>query len=359
MIDIEHIFDIGPFDLNKNKKRSLILDHINKLNSHHIAGCEPYKKILKAYGKNRNNKIKNISDFQYIPVNLFKEIELKSTVDSSIIKTLTSSGTTSGTVSKIFLDRDTSRYQTKALAKIIQEFVGPKRLPMLIIDSDNVIKDRKLFSARGAGILGMANFGRNHLYVLDNNFNLKTDALMEFADKYAKEKILIFGFTFIILLHLYEKLKKNKLNIDLENAVMIHSGGWKKLVDRNIDNESFKKGLEEISGIRNIHNFYGMVEQIGSIYMECECGYFHTTTFSDIIIRNPDDWSPMNFGEEGVVETLSILPYSYPGHVLLTEDIGTVYGEDDCKCGRLGKYFKILGRIPKAEIRGCSDTYEE
>ena len=33
-------------------------------------------------------------------------------------------------------------------------------------------------------------------------------------------------------------------------------------------------------------------------------------------------------------------------------------GEDDCKCGRMGKYFKIVGRIKNARIRGCSDTFK-
>ena len=57
------------------------------------------------------------------------------------------------------------------------------------------------------------------------------------------------------------------------------------------------------------------------------------------------------------MEVVSVLPESYPGHVLLTEDEGVLLGEDDCPCGLKGKYFKILGRIKNAEIRGCSDTY--
>jgi len=56
---------------------------------------------------------------------------------------------------------------------------------------------------------------------------------------------------------------------------------------------------------------------------------------------------------------VSVLPFSYPGHSLLTEDEGTLLGEDDCTCGRLGKYFRIVGRLKNAEIRGCSDTYAE
>jgi len=188
---------------------------------------------------------------------------------------------------------------------------------------------------------------------------LKIDELQAFLEKYRTENILIFGFTYIVWLNLYEEMKKNNAALDLGNATLIHSGGWKKLTDQEIDNDRFKKSLEDSFGIKKIHNFYGMVEQVGSIFMECEYGYFHTPTFSDIVIRDPGNWSSMEFGREGVVEVLSILPHSYPGHVLLTEDTGMVYGEDDCGCGRLGKYFRISGRIPKAEIRGCSDTYEQ
>lgn len=91
--------------------------------------------------------------------------------------------------------------------------------------------------------------------------------------------------------------------------------------------------------------------------MECEEGHLHAPVFSDVIIRRMKDFSVADFGEEGVIQVVSVLPESYPGHSLLTEDQGVILGEDDCKCGRKGKYFKINGRIKNAEIRGCSDTY--
>jgi phenylacetate-coenzyme A ligase PaaK-like adenylate-forming protein len=358
MIELEKIFGLPPYGMKKDEKTLLIVDHINRLNSFHSDHCEPFKKIQKAYGV-YNKSFSNIEDFLYIPVSLFKDFDLKSVAENDVIKILTSSGTTSSKVSRIFLDKFTSRYQTKALSIIIKDFIGPKRLPMLIVDSQSVFKDRSMFSARGAGILGMSNFGRDHLYLLDDNFNLKLDDLRSFLEKFRGENILIFGFTYIVWLNLYEELKKNKVKIDLEKAILVHSGGWKKLLDQKIDNIAFKSRFHESFGIKKVHNFYGMVEQVGSVFMECENGYFHSPSFSEIIIRNPKDWSPLAFGKEGVVEVLSILPYSYPGHVLLTEDMGTVYGEDDCECGKPGKYFKITGRIPEAEIRGCSDTYEQ
>ena len=100
-----------------------------------------------------------------------------------------------------------------------------------------------------------------------------------------------------------------------------------------------------------------MVEQTGCIYMQCECGHLHASVFSDVIIRRPADFSVAEIGEKGIVQVVSILPESYPGHSLLTEDEGILRGEDDCPCGRKGKYFEIPGRLKNAEIRGCSDTY--
>ena len=100
-----------------------------------------------------------------------------------------------------------------------------------------------------------------------------------------------------------------------------------------------------------------MAEQSGTIYFKCEHRNYHTSIFSDIITRKGDDLSVCDYGETGMVEFVSVVPHSYPGHVLLTEDEGVILGEDDCPCGRLGKYFRISGRLKNAEIRGCSDTY--
>jgi len=57
-----------------------------------------------------------------------------------------------------------------------------------------------------------------------------------------------------------------------------------------------------------------------------------------------------------LVQVLSLLPYSYPGHSLLTEDLGVLVGEDGCACGRPGRYFLVHGRQESAEVRGCSDV---
>ena len=284
---------------------------------------------------------------------------MRSCSKEEVVKTMTSSGTTGQQVSRIFLDRETSALQTKCLTKIVSSFLGTKRVPMLILDSSAVVKNRIMFSARGAGILGFSMFGSKRCYALNENMELDVEGMKAFLEGHQGETIFMFGFTFMIWQHFYKKLLESGYHPDLSKGILIHGGGWKKLVSEKVSPEAYKQALNSVCGIKpeNVHDYYGMVEQTGTIYMECECGHLHTSCFSDVLIRRPMDFSLADRGEKGLIEVVSILPQSYPGHILLTEDEGMILGEDDCPCGRKGKYFKIEGRIKNAEIRGCSDTY--
>ncbi|NAZ91674.1 acyl-protein synthetase [Vibrio toranzoniae] len=336
----------SPYSLSKEEKSVLLSGELSNLDQYHHHHCEDYRKILIA----RNESI------HYLPVRLFKLMNLKSIPDEKVYKVLTSSGTTSQVVSRINLDSDTAKLQTKVLVHIMQSYIGRKRLPMLIIDHPNVIKDRANFSARGAGILGLSNFGRDHTYALNDDMSLNIEAVVNFFDKYRDQDILMFGFTFMVWEFFIKQLELKGIKLPKNNSILIHSGGWKKLQDKAVDNSTFKHFCSEWAGVGRVHNFYGMVEQVGSIFVECEQGYLHAPNFADIKTINVATMEETRKGEEGVICVESVIPKSYPGHRLLTEDLGTIHGTDDCKCGRKGRYFTISGRLKKAELRGCSDT---
>ena len=188
---------------------------------------------------------------------------------------------------------------------------------------------------------------------------LDVKGLKAFLDKHQGEDIFLFGFTFMIWQHFCAQLRKTGYHPDLSRGVLVHGGGWKKLADQHITTRQFQQELLQTCGLTRVHNYYGMVEQTGAVYMECECGHLHAPVWSDIAIRRAGDFSLADVGEKGLVQVASVLPRSYPGHILLTEDEGRILGEDDCPCGRKGRYFEILGRVKQAEIRGCSDTYEQ
>ena len=106
-----------------------------------------------------------------------------------------------------------------------------------------------------------------------------------------------------------------------------------------------------------ILDFYGMVEQVGTVFVDCESGSKHAPAFADVIIRQPYSLAPVEPGGEGIIEVLSVLPSSYPGQALLTEDQGRVIGVDNCPCGRKGRYFRFSSRVERTEVRGCGDIF--
>ncbi len=357
----EELLNIPPYSLEEKEKSELLTKRLVELTKRHQKNCKEYRQMMEAIGFNVN-RISDYRELPFLPVRLFKELDLKSIPDEEIVKTMTSSGTTGQAVSKIYLNRDTASNQQKTMVKIVQEFTGSARMPMIIIDCPGVVKNRAMFSARGAGILGFSMFGAKKIYALDDNMQLDVEGLKEFLANLHGQKILLFGFTFMIWQHFYKelvRLKEEGIIFDLSEGILIHGGGWKKLISEAVSCEEFHKRLEEVCGLKDIHDYYGMVEQTGCIYMECECGHLHASNFSDVIIRRLIDFSEAEVGETGIIQVVSTIPESYPGHSLLTEDEGEVMGIDDCPCGRKGKYFKINGRLKNAEIRGCSDTYAD
>ncbi|GAA4718827.1 acyl-protein synthetase [Brevibacillus fulvus] len=350
------VFFNHVYDLDQQKKRDYLLKELNQTIAWHYANSSPYQKLLDTLGLHKE-EFNRLDELPMLPVQLFKLADLYTGPREQIIKVLTSSGTTSQQVSKIHLDRETSLYQTKALVSIVSSFIGSQRLPMIILDTKSVLSKRSSFNARGAGILGFSNFGRDHLYLLDDDYNIKWDELEQFRAKHQGEKILLFGFTFVIWKYVYQAVLAQNKTFDFGDSILFHGGGWKKLADEQVDNYKFNELLRKQLGIRSVHNYYGMVEQVGSIFMECEQGYMHAPSFSEVIIRDPVSLEVLPAGREGLVEVISVLPKSYPGNVLLTEDLGTVFGTDTCNCGRKGTFFSIKGRLPAAELRGCSDVY--
>ena len=330
-----------------------LVDELLELTAHHRKMCQEYERFLRAIDWQGASAPE---DLPFIPVRLFKELTLKSISDNDIFRVLTSSGTTGENVSRIFLDRTAATVQSQMMVQTMSEIIGKARLPMLIIDSKSVTAGTS-FSARGAGILGMMNMGRKHCFALNDDLLLDEDAVQDFLKSHGNAPFTIFGFTYMVWTNL--AALENYTNLDLSFGTLVHSGGWKKLADQAVTNEDFRNQLSARFGLRSIYNFYGMVEQIGTVFIESENGDGSLTcpSFADVIIRDPVTLKPLPDGEVGVIQTISTLPTSYPGHSILTEDLGVVVGTDDQ--ARLGKRFRVVGRLPRAEVRGCSDTFTQ
>lgn len=342
------------YSLPQSEKTKLLLRQLNYLHKHHLDKCREYNGLCASiFGR---NKINHIVDLPFFSVRAFKELDLLSIPRDCIFKTMTSSGTSGQAVSKIYLDQETAALQSVVLTKLMRKITGPKRLPMLIFDTPNIVLKRDNFSARAAGVIGFSFFGKDITYALNDDSTLNYETIVSFLERHKEKPVFIFGFTFMVWKYFLNEIKDLKILIDGSRSVLLHGGGWKKLKDEAISNREFKLRAQDVFGLNKVINYYGLVEQTGSLFFECERGYLHPSVYSEVIIRCPKSFKEQGIGTEGLVQVLSAIPKSYPGHSLITDDLGTVHGVDECGCGRKGKYFSVNGRLEMSDIRGCSDA---
>jgi len=304
-----------------------------------------------------------VSDLPFLPVRMFKADPPLSLVATSEIKRfLSSSATTGQAPSRVVLDTVTSRRMTKGVTAIVADYVGTERRPYLVVDLAAIAASPSLdLGARGAAIRGLQPFARETLYCLrqtDTGIELDRPALLEFADRHRDKDVLVYGFTYMLWLHFAKPLAQQQICLNMPHVHVMHSGGWKRLVEDQVGKDVFNQTLAAVFGCgpERVIDFYGMVENLGIIYPDCEFGNKHAPTFGEVIVRDPLTLTPVSAGETGIVQVCSVLPNSFPGHLLLTEDMAKVVLDDGCSCGRSGLAFRFSGRVPKTEVRGCGNV---
>lgn len=336
---------------------------------------EMLKKEL-AYGCDQNPKFRNyvehwpvpfqradnIADLPYLPVGTFKTNPPLALVEACEIKrTLTSSATTGQVPSRVVLDHETAKRMTKGVTTIIRDFIGAARRPYLVIDSAESFRPQGELGARGAAIQGLGAFATEKVCCLRRGANaelsLDLEKLLECSAKWKDSEVLAYGFSYVIWTELVLPLRRLGMRIDLPKVRVLHSGGWKRLEREAVSREVFIEGVASSFGCSTdrVIDFYGMVENVGVVYPDCEHGNKHVPAFAEVVVRNPLTLAPVASGERGLMQVCSVLPTSFPGFLVLTDDLADVVDYNGCPCGRRGTSFRFAGRVPKVEVRGCGN----
>ncbi|MFA7676116.1 MAG: acyl-protein synthetase [Candidatus Shapirobacteria bacterium] len=362
-MDNREFFKKQPFCLAQSEKEKVFLFEMKRLVKWHYEKCQEFKILC----DNRNFSISGdfeLEELPYFPVSIFKKFDIMSVPREKIIKILYSSST-SGEPSKIMIDKETADNQSIVVNNILSDFFGKERMHFIIFDNEEVLTSSSHeLSSRGTAIRGMISMAKKMSFVLDRELNLDVSKIESIMDEIREgDKVCFFSFTWLIyniylnnkdnerVINIFRKLKNQEKNI-------LHIGGWKKLKDIAVSKEKFNENIGNIFNVpkEKIVDFYGMTEQLGTVYPDCEYGYKHIPIYSEIIIRDIDTLKSLNNNQAGFIQFLSPLPHSYPGISILSDDIGEIVGVDDCKCGRKGKYFLFEKRSEKAEVRGCGDS---
>lgn len=350
-----------PFAREPGERHAKLLAVLQAELSYAIERHVPLRRYVEAWPVDYRGA-QRIADLPYLPVGVFKaDPPLALVSPEAIVRTLASSATTGQTPSRVVLDTETSRRMVKGVTSIIRDFIGPMRRPYLVIDTPESLLGGAQLGARSAAIQGLRSFATDITCCLqsdaDGQLRLDERALLAFAEQVGNADALVYGFTYVIWQHFVLPLRARGITLRMPNVRLLHSGGWKRLQDQAVPREAYAGGVASVFGCtaERIVDFYGMVENVGIIYPDCEHGNKHVPAFAEVIVRDPLTLEPVQIGAQGLVQVCSALATSFPGFTVLTDDIAEIIRYDGCPCGRRGTCFRFVKRVPKAEVRGCGN----
>ena len=348
MSDLVSSAPYGPRD------EEAFLAEMNRLTEHHLAACDEYAKVWPDW-----HPATSVEQLPYLHVGTFKWIDFR-TIGEHIKheRTLLSSATTSGTPSRIALDEKSSELQARSSLAILSDFVGETPRPLLVVDSARSLRMRGEVSARIAAAMSLRPLASDIYFLLampEDPTSIKWDLLGRLLDE--NEEFLVYGFTWILYTAWGAAAMPDAIRSKLAGKTIcfVHSGGWKKLEAARVTREAFDEALlSGLSAESKVVDFYGLVEQVGVVYPLCDHGFRHTPVWADVIVRDSIDLTPLD-SEPGQLQLMNALASGAPYHSVLTEDVGRIV-PGECLCGRSGKRFELLGRLPKSEARGCANV---
>ena len=359
---VDTLFGFGAYD-GSEEAQAAYMDALVEELRFHYDNNDMYRRFCDRKGFNPHDEIKSIEDIPAVAVSVFKELGfgLNSVPKEDLTLTLQSSAT-SGVPSTVVIDKLTSKRQAKAMVKVVSAFIGNERKPFLVMDIDPRSASRKLLGARFAAVTGYLKFASKTGYFLKADENNVSYFDIEGIKEYLKEipddqPVVVFGFTYILYQNVLKAVKDSDIKIQLpKGSKIIHIGGWKKLESEKISKELFNQQLADAFGIEptDVIDIYGFTEQMGLNYPDCECGCKHASSYVRVIARDVVTREPLPAGKEGMLEFVTPIPHSYPGNAVLTDDLGVLV-DGECPYHRPGQRFKIVGRLKKAEVRGCGD----
>ncbi len=334
----------------------LFLDEMNALTAHHAQWCPPFRIMLEA--QSRATTAERIEDIPFTHVSLFKHVNLSSAAPGArMVRTVLSSAT-SGTSSRVAIDEISASLQSRSSEAILAEFIGRARRPVLVLDSVTSLRSRHEFGARIMAAMSLKPFASEMFFLLKDPGDARSLQLsqLECALK-TSDALIVYGFSWILWLAWAQASQPGELRAALrqKSVAFVHSGGWKKLEDQKVDRASFDASLLASVGPGScVVDYYGLVEQMGVIFPLCDHNARHVPRWADVIVRDSWTLEPLAEGE-GQLQLLNTISHGSPCHSVLTEDMGRLL-PGTCGCGRLGRRFELIGRVPKAELRGCSNV---
>lgn len=338
----------GPYQARDNAS---FLVQMIEITSHHIQGCAEYRRICQGW-----ERCDSVESLPFLHVGLFKRLLLRTQGQKIEHGRMLHSSSTSGSgASQIVLDKTSSALQQASVRTIFRDFLGDVNAPLVLLDCVESLRQSGI-SARIAAGLSLQSFSTSTHFILKSGTD---DVLWPLVDAVlgSVDDLLVYGFTWVLWKAWAQAAipEHTRSSLVTKRIHFVHSGGWKKLESERITRDEFDSQLLRNAGPGSrVIDFYGLVEQVGIVYPHCPYGFLHVPVWAEILVRDPLTHEVLA-DSAGQLQLMNTLAWGAPYHNVLTEDLAKII-PGECPCGRLGKRFVILGRMPKVELRGCANV---
>ena len=288
--------------------------------------------------------MKSWKDIPAMPTVAFKELVLASFPKKRCVKIFRTSGTSRVGRGVHFFD--TLKLYEAAIVPSFRENCLPDRAALsyfFLVRSPKDAPDSSLSHMMGVVKRCFAR-GRGRFYVKKER--MLFEKLLQDLKK-TKQQAFILSTAFSLKSFLdYLASKKLRLKLPAESRLM-ETGGFKGKA-KEISRQKFYTLCEKYLGIQKIFcvSEYGMTELSSQFYDLSGC--FTGPAWTRTVVIDPRTGREVKRGSIGILKHFDL---ANRGSVMAiqTEDLGKAVGHG----------FKLLGRAPQSELRGCSLSYEE
>lgn len=276
-------------------------------------------------------EIKCVSAIPFLPIQLFKNQEIK-TGNWTPALTFTSSGTTSETTSSHQLF--SPDFYKKNARNGFQQFYGDIKNYCVLALLPSYLE------RSGSSLIFMAaDFIEQSIYEESGFFLNNVEELLQTLTDLQNRKIptLLIGVSFA-LLDLAEQFPR-----DLGNTIIMETGGMKGR-RKEITREELHHILKNAFHVDTIHSEYGMTELFSQAYSKGNGLFFPSATMRALSREVTDPLHIQKNGKTGVLNIIDLANLDTCSFIA-TDDLGRVYEDNS---------FEILGRLDASDVRGCN-----
>ncbi|MBR2743297.1 MAG: acyl-protein synthetase [Clostridia bacterium] len=328
--------------------------------------CADYRRILDefSFSPDMIRGTDDLARLPFLPTLYFKHHDLFSLPDSRMLIRATSSGT-SGAMSNVGFDLKTLAFGARMVINVgrYHKLWSPVPTNYIIFGYQPTKTNKTAVSKTALGFTFFAP-AKSRTFALEitkNGYELSwervTDALkLASRSRFPLRTIGFPAYTYFLL----RDLKARGVTYKMPPGSMVTlGGGWKQFYAEQPDKKEFYALVRDVLGIDEDHviEFFGAVEH-PILYTDCRFHHFHIPVYSRVIIRDPDDFSPVECGRAGLINLLTPMMQSGPLLSVMTDDLGILHDEG-CPCGAPSPWLEIIGRVGISDVMTCAAGAQE